>query len=107
MKNLILLFSVIFISLSINAQTKEKTYKVLTSCGSCQFDMISETGCALAIKYGGKKYWVDGSGIADDGDEHAIDGFCEATRKAEVTGTFKNDRFLASSFELIPEKKKK
>ena len=35
-----------------------------------------------------KKYWVDGTGIADHGDEHAADGFCEATRKAEVKGTF-------------------
>jgi hypothetical protein len=107
MKNLILIFCVFFISLSVNAQTKEKTYKVLASCGSCQFDMNSATGCALAIQYGGKKYWVDGTEIADHGDEHASNGFCEATRKAEVKGIFKGDRFIATSFTLVPDKKKK
>tara|TARA_B100000809_G_scaffold257316_1_gene298671 strand:- start:6363 stop:6695 length:333 start_codon:yes stop_codon:yes gene_type:complete len=107
MKNLILIVTILFASLTVNAQKKEKTYKVIASCGSCQLDMTSKTGCALAIQYGGKKYWVDGTEIADHGDEHAEDGFCEATRKAEVKGTFKDDRFIATSFKLIPEKKKK
>lgn len=107
MKNLILIVSILVASLAVNAQSKEKTYKVIASCGSCQLDMNSESGCALAILYGGKKYWVDGTGITDHGDEHAVDGFCEATRKAEVTGTFKGDRFHASSFTLLSDKKKK
>jgi len=107
MKNFIIIASILLISITINAQEKEKTYKVIASCGTCQLDMNSETGCALAILYGGKKYWVDGTGITDHGDEHATDGFCEATRKAEVTGTFKGDRFTASSFTFITKKKKK
>jgi len=107
MKNLILIISVLLISFNVNAQKKEKTYKVMASCGTCQFNMNSETGCALAIQFGGKKYWVDGTGINDHGDEHADDGFCNAIKKAKIQGTFEGKRFKASSFELIPEKEKK
>ena len=107
MKNLVLIVSILLISSNINAQKKEKTYKVLASCGTCNFDMNSETGCALAIQYGGKKYWVDGSAINDHGDEHAADGLCEKIRKAEVKGSFNEQRFSTTSFVLIPEKKKK
>ena len=107
MKNLILILTILLASLTVNAQKKEKAYKVIASCGSCQLDMNSETGCALAIKFGGKKYWVDGTRIADHGDQHAEDGFCEATRKAEVKGTFEGNRFIVTSFTLISDKKKK
>jgi hypothetical protein len=107
MKNTILILSILFVSLSVNAQKKEKTYKVLATCGTCQLDMNSETGCALAIQYGGKKYWVDGTSINDHGDEHADDGFCQTIRKAEVKGNFEGDRFHSTSFVMIPGKKKK
>lgn len=108
MKNIILILSILTISLSANAQKKEKTYKVLASCGTCNFEMSSETGCALAIQYGGKKYWVDGSTLQDHGDEHDPEGgMCETIRKAEVKGSFDEKRFNANSFVLIPEKKKK
>lgn len=99
--------SILLISLSANAQKKEKTYKVLTSCGQCQLEMNSKTGCELAILYGGKKYWVDGTNINDYGDEHAEDGFCQTIRKAEIKGRFEGERFIATSFILLPEKKKK
>ena len=36
------------------------------------------------------------------GDAHAEDGFCSAIRKAEVVGEIKGDRFVASSFKLLP-----
>lgn len=94
-------------SITVNAQEKEKTYKVLAACGTCQFNMNSATGCALAIQVAGKNYWVDGSHIADHGDEHADDGMCETIRKAEIAGVFTDDRFKASSFVLIADKKKK
>jgi hypothetical protein len=32
--------------------------------------------------------------------------FCAAIRKTKVTGTVVNDRFVATSFELLPEQKK-
>ena len=107
MKNIVLILSILLVSFSVNAQKKEKTYKVLASCGQCQFDMNSKTGCDLAVNYAGKKYWVDGSGIEDHGDSHASDGFCNATRKAEVKGTFEGNKFIATSFVLLSDKKKK
>ena len=108
MKNIILLFGILVISLSANAQKKEKTYKVLATCGTCQLDMSSETGCTLAIQYGGKKYWVDGSTLQDHGDEHDPEGgMCNTIRKAEVKGTFDDNRFKATSFVLLDHKKKK
>jgi hypothetical protein len=107
MKNLVLLISIILFSFNIKAQKKEKTYKVLAACGTCHFNMSLPTGCALAIKIGGKNYWVDGSTLQDHGNEHNADGMCKVTRKAEVQGTFKGNRFNATSFALLPEKKKK
>ncbi|MDG1477562.1 MAG: DUF6370 family protein [Vicingaceae bacterium] len=108
MKNQLLIISILLISLSVNAQSKEKTYKVLASCGSCNFEMNSETGCALAIQYGGKKYWVDGSTLQDHGDEHDPEGgMCETVRKAEIKGDFEEKRFKSSSFILLADKKKK
>ena len=107
MKNLILLISIALFSLTTQAQKKEKTYKVLAACGTCNFNMSSPTGCALAIQVAGKYYWVDGSTLQDHGNEHNADGMCKVTRKAEVQGTFKGNRFNATSFALLPEKKKK
>ena len=108
MKNIIIIFSILLISLSVNAQKKEKTYKVLAGCGQCQLEMNSKTGCDLAIQYAGKKYWVDGSSLQDHGDEHDPEaGMCQTTRKAEVQGNFKEGKFIATSFTLIDNKKKK
>ena len=107
MKNIVLLISVVLFSLTTQAQKKEKTYKVLAACGTCNFNMSSPTGCALAIKVAGKYYWVDGSTLQDHGNEHNADGMCKVTRKAEVQGAFKGNRFTATSFALLPDKKKK
>jgi uncharacterized protein DUF6370 len=107
MKNIVLLISVVLLSLTTQAQKKEKTYKVIAACGTCNFNMSSPTGCALAIQVAGKYYWVDGSTLQDHGNEHNANGMCKVTRKAEVQGTFKGNRFNATSFALLPEKKKK
>jgi hypothetical protein len=107
MKKLFLITAILLISLTVAAQKKVKTYKVLAACGQCQFDMSSSTGCSLAIQVAGKKYWVDGSSITDHGNEHADDGLCKRVRKAEVQGSFKDNRFNTTSFVVIPEKKKK
>ena len=108
MKKIILIVTVLLISFSANAQKKEKQYKVLAACGQCQLDMNSKNGCNLAIQYASKKYWVEGSSLEDHGDEHDPEGgMCQTTRKAEVKGNFKGDKFIASSFILIDKKKKK
>lgn len=80
--------------------------KVEAACGECKLGMKGE-GCNLAVRFDGKSYFVDGSKIDDHGDAHADDGFCNKIRKARVSGTVVNDRFVATSFKLLPEEKAK
>ena len=97
------------LALGANAQDKKitKPQVVEASCGQCNFGMKEKKGCDLAVKIDGKPYFVDGTSLDEHGDAHAKDGFCSVVRKAEVTGEVKNDRFVASSFKLLPEKKVK
>ncbi|EIA09522.1 DUF6370 family protein [Flavobacterium frigoris] len=95
----------LFFALISNAQDKKeavKTQIVEASCGQCQFGLKAK-GCDLAVRIDGKAYFVDGSSINEHGDAHATDGFCEAIRKAAVVGKVKNNRFVATSFTLLPE----
>lgn len=92
---------VLFACISVNAQEKPKTQTVEASCGQCQFGMKSQAGCNMAVRIDGKTYFVDGV-ETNHGDAHAADGICSTVRKAEVTGEVKNDRFVASSFKLLP-----
>ncbi len=97
------------LSLAFNVSAQEKNTKlksqiVEVSCGECQFGMNGK-GCDLAIRYEGKSYFVDGTKIDEHGDAHAKDGFCEAIRKAEVTGEIIDNRFKVITFTLLPEKK--
>ena len=91
----------------VNAQDKKEQPKaqiVEASCGQCQFKMKGHA-CDLAVRIDGKSYFVDGTSIDSHGDAHANDGFCASIRKAEVTGKIEDDRFKATSFKLLPEKK--
>lgn len=72
------------------------------ACGQCQFGLKTQPGCDLAIRYEGKSYFVDGIKMDDLGDAHAVDGLCNAVRKARATGQFANGRFGASKIELLP-----
>ncbi|MEZ0005226.1 hypothetical protein ABH942_000577 [Flavobacterium sp. 28YEA47A] len=114
MKNIIAI-AFLFLSFVANAQnsnakkvnskkTTPKSQIVEASCGQCKFGMKGH-GCDLAVRIDGKPYFVDGTGIDDHGDSHADDGFCSKIRKAEVTGEVKNNRFVATSFKLLPEGK--
>lgn len=105
MKKAAILF-LLFTSFAMTAQEKkEKTQIVEASCGQCQFGMKAQ-GCSLAVRIDGKPYFVDGTSLDQHGDAHAQDGFCNAIRKAEVSGKIVNDRFVVSSFQLLDEKKK-
>ena len=73
---------------------------VLASCGMCNFGMDSKAGCSLAIKIGETTYPVKGTSIADHGDSHAKDGFCNAVSVVSVVGNVKDNIFLAESFEV-------
>lgn len=100
---LLFLFSVVF----INAQDKKEQPKsqiVEAACGQCQFKMKGHS-CDLAVRIDGKSYFVDGTSIDSHGDAHSSDGFCATVRKAEVVGTIVDNRFKATSFKLLPEKK--
>ena len=78
-----------------------KVQVVEASCGQCQFHMTEKTGCDLAVRIDEKPYFVDGTTIDQHGDPHAKDGFCNAIRRAEVSGEVKEGRFKAKSFELV------
>ena len=78
----------------------EGVYEV--ACGSCIFDMTGD-GCDLAILIENKHYYVEGSGISDHGYEHASDGLCKTSRKAEVKGRIKYGVFIADYVKLIEE----
>lgn len=96
----------LFIGISAQAQDKKKFDKptiVEASCGECQFGMKGKS-CDLAVRIDGKSYFVDGTKIDQHGDAHAKDGFCNAIRKASVTGEIKENRFVATSLTLVNEK---
>lgn len=75
---------------------------VEAACGQCQLGLKGE-GCDLAVRLEGKCYFVDGVSLDQLGDAHAADGMCNAVRSATVTGQIANDRFVATTFELIPK----
>lgn len=109
MKKFKLLLLLLASVLVANAQTKTATKKVEKkeveiACGECMFQMAGK-GCNLAVKIDGTPYFVDGRKIDDFGDAHADDGFCNAVRKAVVTGEIVDKRFKAKSIQLIEQKK--
>jgi hypothetical protein len=73
------------------------------SCGMCKFGMKGND-CALAVRFNGKSYYVDGTNIDDHGDAHAADGFCNAIRMARIQGTLVNGRFKATYFKLASKR---
>ena len=108
MKKIVLLLLTL-VSFSVSAQEKKELKKqvVEASCGQCNFGLTSKKGCDLAVRIDGKAYFVEGTKIDQHGDAHAENGFCNAVRKAEVSGEIKNDKFVATDFALVDEKTKK
>lgn len=102
MKTIVALF-LILISCSSTEKKAFKNEIVDASCGQCNFG-LEGSGCDLAVRIDSLAYFVDGTGIDDHGDAHAADGFCEAIRKANVSGKIENGRFVASSFKLLANK---
>jgi hypothetical protein len=104
MKSFVTLLVILTYSLGFAQEKKapQKTQIVEAACGQCQFGMTDKKGCDLAVRMDGKSYFVEGTNLNDHGDAHARDGFCSAVRKAEVVGEIKDNRFVASSFKLLP-----
>ncbi len=93
----------LFFAVFSKAQAQDSTQIVEASCGQCNFGMKGKAGCDLAVRIDGVPYFVDGAKIDKFGDAHAKDGFCNAIRKAKVSGKIKKNRFIASSFTLLPQ----
>ena len=108
MNSIITFLFILTLSLGFAQDKKEtpKTQIVEASCGQCQFGMKSKSGCDLAVRIDGKSYFVEGTKLDDHGDAHAEDGFCSAIRKAEVSGEIVNDKYVATSFKLLPQEQK-
>ena len=108
MKSIATVLFILAFSLGFAQDKKEtpKTQIVEASCGQCQFGMTSKKGCDLAVRIDGKSYFVEGTKLDDHGDAHAADGFCSAIRKAEVAGEIVNEKYVATSFKLLPQEKK-
>ncbi|MFN0253953.1 DUF6370 family protein [Pedobacter ureilyticus] len=107
--NLLLLFATLTFTAyaqdTVKKATKIEKKQVEIACGECMFKMPGK-GCDLAVRIDGTPYFVDGRKIDDFGDAHADDGFCNAIRKATVTGEIVDGRFKAKSVQLAETKKK-
>ena len=84
----------------------KKIQVVDVSCGKCNFALGGEN-CKLAVRIKGKSYFVEGAAIDDFGDAHAKAGLCNAVRKAKVQGEIVDNKFKATYFKLIEDRKKK
>ena len=111
MKILLTILALSLSTLSLTAQTEKipdqskRVMLVEAACGKCQLGLKSKD-CDLAVRINGKSYFVDGVHIDSLGDAHANDGMCNTIRKANVQGEVVNNRFKATYFVLVAEKKK-
>jgi len=78
-----------------------ETFVADVSCGQCNLELDGD-GCDLAIRLEDATYFVDGISIDDLGDPHDEGGLCNKIRQAKIQGKVKDDRFLATSVELLP-----
>jgi hypothetical protein len=99
MKKLIVLSFLVLIA--CEKKLKVSVLEAPIACGQCMFELDSEEGCTLAVKILDKPYFVDGFNIDDFGDAHDENtGFCNVIRTGKITGSIKNDKFLASDIKL-------
>ncbi|PQJ77106.1 DUF6370 family protein [Polaribacter glomeratus] len=97
----IFFLSILFVAVSCGNKNEIKQVAEI-SCGQCKFELDSENGCSLAVRLDGKAYFVEGFKIDDFGDAHdEHTGFCEVIRKGEVVGKIENNKFVASSINLV------
>ncbi len=93
MKKAIVVLIGLLLSIGVFSQEAKKQKLVLdnskplltleASCGTCMFKMKGD-GCKLAVRFEGKDYFVDGTGIDDHGDAHDQEGFCNSISKANL-----------------------
>lgn len=111
MKKIFVILVFTFAAFTSNAQNEKAAADTMqiveASCGQCKFGMKDKKGCDLAVRIKGTPYFVAGTSIDKHGDAHAEDGFCNAIRKAKVSGKVEGNSFVATSFVLLPEEKVK
>ena len=115
MKKAVVVLVGLLFSVGVFSQEKKKQKLVLdntqplltleASCGTCMFKMKGD-GCKLAVRFEGKDYFVEGTGIDDHCDAHDQEGFCNAISKTKVQGKVKGDKFKVSYFELLKKEGK-
>tara|TARA_A100001015_G_scaffold263387_1_gene310336 strand:+ start:81 stop:404 length:324 start_codon:yes stop_codon:yes gene_type:complete len=106
MKNYVFLLFPIFAlgqQIELLPNLEAEIIKAEASCGICMFDMQGKS-CELAVRFKGDSYYVEGAGIDDFGDAHAEEGFCNATRSADIQGEVIDNRFVLTYFKLKEEK---
>ena len=103
MKKTLSIILLLFFAVFSNVQAQDSTQIVEASCGQCNFGMTGKAGCDLAVRIEGAPYFVDGAKIDKFGDDHATARFWTAIRKSKVSGKIKKNRFIASSFTLLPQ----
>jgi hypothetical protein len=96
----------LFSQVSGTPDPHKKIQVVDVSCGKCNFALGGES-CKLAVRINGKSYFVEGAAIDDFGDAHAKAGLCNAVRKAQVQGEILDNKFKATYFKLLEDKKKR
>ncbi len=99
------LFLISLLILSSCATTRvnkevEGVYEI--ACGKCIYKMTGDE-CDIAVLINGKHYYVEGSDISDHGNEHAEDGLCNSSRKAQIKGKIKFGIFMAEYVKIIEE----
>lgn len=102
-----LFFLTVSLGFSQNKKEAPKTQVVEAACGQCQFGIEGKKGCDLAVRINGKSYFVEGTKIDDHGDAHGKGGMCSAIRQAKVAGEIVNDKYVVTSFHLLPEEERK
>ncbi|MFN7140157.1 MAG: DUF6370 family protein [Limisphaerales bacterium] len=80
---------------------KSKSAVADAGCGQCLLGLKEKKGCDLAVRLNGQSYFVDGFKMKQFGDPDAEGGMCNKLRKAKVQGEVVNNRFQATSFELL------
>lgn len=85
-----------------SSSKKLKDQTVDSSCGLCQFGQTQQKGCLINVKLDGKPYPVVGGPKLSMAEMHQPGGYCVAIRKAKVSGHLDGDRFMVSSWELLP-----
>ena len=102
MKKIVILVILIVSAACANSKAKKQIAEL--SCGQCQFGLTSQNGCDLAVRINDESYFVDGANINDFGNAHDKNtGFCEAVRKAEVTGELIDNRYKISTITLLDQ----